>query len=101
MSDTKIYLNVPYAQKDEAKALGARWDATRKKWYVSAGKDIGLFAQWHADQEEWDEVKMTTSGRSVDKAKKPGQSSSQGSGVITYSTIPNFVAYDGDLPPWD
>jgi len=31
MPNSKIYLNVPFAQKDEAKALGARWDAIKKK----------------------------------------------------------------------
>jgi len=31
---TKIYLNVPFAQKDHAKGLGAKWDASKKKWYI-------------------------------------------------------------------
>ncbi|WP_157199584.1 DUF5710 domain-containing protein [Methylomonas koyamae] len=39
MAAAKTYLNVPYAQKDAAKALGARWDASNKKWYIPAGKD--------------------------------------------------------------
>ena len=30
----KIYLNVSYAQKDDAKAKGARWDAGKKQWYI-------------------------------------------------------------------
>ncbi|WP_255210691.1 DUF5710 domain-containing protein, partial [Methylogaea oryzae] len=30
MTNAKFYLNVPYAEKDQAKALGARWDASRK-----------------------------------------------------------------------
>lgn len=29
----KIYLNVPYDNKDEAKMLGAKWDVSKKKWY--------------------------------------------------------------------
>jgi len=48
MADSKTYLNVPFAQKDAAKALGARWDAANKKWYVPANKDITLFEQWQA-----------------------------------------------------
>lgn len=32
-----IYLNVPYAQKDIAKANGARWNPSVKKWYLPAG----------------------------------------------------------------
>jgi hypothetical protein len=44
-----LYLKVPFAEKDEAKALGARWDAAKKKWYVPAGKDPELFSQWTVD----------------------------------------------------
>lgn len=39
-------LKVPFAEKDEAKALGARWDAAIKKWYVPAGVDLAPFARW-------------------------------------------------------
>jgi len=35
---TKTYLNVPYAKKDEVKALGAKWDPTIKKWFISGDK---------------------------------------------------------------
>jgi ribonuclease HI len=40
---SKIFLNVPFAEKDVAKDLGARWDASKKKWYIfdnSENKDI-------------------------------------------------------------
>jgi hypothetical protein len=30
----RVYLNVSYAQKDEAKALGAKWDADKRQWYA-------------------------------------------------------------------
>jgi len=30
----KIYLNVPYAKKEDAKSKGARWDAGKKQWYI-------------------------------------------------------------------
>jgi ribonuclease HI len=32
--DTKIYLNVPFKDKDIAKNKGARWDPSKKKWYI-------------------------------------------------------------------
>lgn len=42
--DTKkpnaTYLNVPYAEKNGAKALGAKWDKFKKKWYFPAGKEM-------------------------------------------------------------
>ncbi len=40
------FLVVPFAEKDEAKALGARWDAASRKWYVPSGKDAAAFARW-------------------------------------------------------
>ncbi|MEU9987189.1 DUF5710 domain-containing protein [Streptomyces sp. NPDC048045] len=38
-SGSRLYLNVPYAEKDEAKTLlGARWDSRRRQWYVDADR---------------------------------------------------------------
>ena len=42
----RTYLAVPYAEKDDAKQLGAKWDRTEKAWYVPAGVDIGAFTPW-------------------------------------------------------
>ncbi|MFZ3017315.1 MAG: ATP-dependent helicase [Gallionella sp.] len=39
-------LQVPFHSKDEAKALGAKWDGVRKVWYVDAGIDIHPFKRW-------------------------------------------------------
>lgn len=39
-------LNVPFAEKDEAKQLGARWDPKRRKWCVPAGVDLAPFSRW-------------------------------------------------------
>ena len=30
----KVYLSVPFSRKDEAKALGAKWDNLVRKWFV-------------------------------------------------------------------
>lgn len=40
------YLDVPFKDKDQAKALGARWDAAARKWYAPDGKDVALFKTW-------------------------------------------------------
>ena len=39
-------LKVPFAEKDEAKKLGARWDAARKLWFVDGKADMAPFARW-------------------------------------------------------
>jgi hypothetical protein len=45
------FLTVPYAEKDQAKSLGARWNAEKKKWYVPAGSDLGPFKKWTSAEE--------------------------------------------------
>lgn len=32
--NSKVYINCPFEEKDSAKALGAKWDKKKKKWYV-------------------------------------------------------------------
>jgi hypothetical protein len=45
-SPERTYLAVPYAEKDDAKQLDAKWDRTEKAWYVPAGVDLDAFAAW-------------------------------------------------------
>lgn len=40
------YLDVPYKQKNEVKALGAKWDRGASSWYVPPGVDATAFAKW-------------------------------------------------------
>lgn len=47
-----ILLWVPFAHKDQAKALGAKWDRQAHAWYVPAGMDAAPFAQWTQRQAE-------------------------------------------------
>jgi len=42
----KIYLNVPREEKDDAKALGARWDPEAKKWWATK-ENIDKLKKWH------------------------------------------------------
>lgn len=45
-SQTRTYIAVPFAEKDEAKGLGAKWDRKEKAWYVPEGLDQAAFAKW-------------------------------------------------------
>lgn len=47
MQYKKIYLNVPYEEKEEAKKLGAKWDNAEKSWYctISPGEN-NKFKKW-------------------------------------------------------
>lgn len=44
--EERVYINVPIEEKDEAKALGARWDRNVKSWFVPDVKNINLFQKW-------------------------------------------------------
>lgn len=94
MTDAKIYLNVPYAEKDAAKALGAKWDAAHKKWYAPTGKDIALFTQWQIES-----IPLAPTKTQAKVPTATGKATT--SGVFTYAADKNFVAYNGDAPPWD
>jgi Domain of unknown function (DUF5710) len=39
-------LEVPFDEKNQVKALGGRWDAKKRKWFVPEGKDITPFKRW-------------------------------------------------------
>ena len=39
-------LDVPFSHKEEVKALGAKWDRTKKIWYVPSGVNPEPFAEW-------------------------------------------------------
>ena len=42
----RSYLVVPFKEKDEAKALGAKWDRQERAWYVPPGVDAAPFDKW-------------------------------------------------------
>lgn len=42
----RMNLKVPFAEKDQAKKLGARWDAAHKLWYVAGADNLEDFARW-------------------------------------------------------
>nr|AGH89379.1 putative DNA primase TraC [uncultured bacterium] len=47
----RTYLAVPFAEKNEAKALGAKWDKDAKSWYAPEGVDVATsgLARWRVD----------------------------------------------------
>jgi hypothetical protein len=48
MTGKRINLEVPFADKDKAKALGAKWDVSKKTWFVMShqGSDLSAFLMW-------------------------------------------------------
>ncbi len=46
MTATNTNLKVPFNEKDQAKALGAKWNVELKLWYVPLGVDSTPFEKW-------------------------------------------------------
>ncbi|MFA5922422.1 MAG: strawberry notch family protein [Methylococcaceae bacterium] len=71
----KTYINVPFKEKEEAKALGAKWDRQEKSWYVPGGVNLAPFAKWEkpAVTAETDALKAATATESPVEHQKPAQ----------------------------
>ena len=84
----RINLVTPYAEKDAVKALGARWDATKKLWYIVDVTDLTPFNRWLPQ--------MDTAVMGTDADSPPAQSKTQQAKSI------NNVPHCGcDVRPWD
>lgn len=71
MSDLRL-IKVPFSEKEDAKGLGARWDATVKSWHVPQGFDPAKFEKWwrYLDCPYEDKEKVRDLGGRWDKQSK-------------------------------
>lgn len=96
-----VFLTVPYAEKDAAKALGARWNPTRRRWYVADGVSTEPFAKW-IDAASATASASTATATSGGGAAKPGARAGSGR-VDSYQgkTVVgvNYVALEHDCNP--
>ena len=51
LAEEKIWLNVPYKEKNAAKGCGAKWDSREKRWYAPVGADLNGLAAWLPDKD--------------------------------------------------
>jgi len=66
----RVYLNVPYREKDAAKALGADWDRNKQKWYILEGVDAALFEKWLKKDEPMQGQKTQESVKEKNRAER-------------------------------
>jgi len=84
-------LKVPFAEKDEAKKLGARWDAARKIWYVDGAKDLAAFARWSPTPH--------TGAGSATPAPQSGRQQATGKVIVGSKYVERTPVCD--CPPWE
>ena len=82
----RINLVTPFAEKDAAKALGARWDSAKKQWYIVDVADLTPFLRWIPDRDAAavDVLKGSALPSNTFADKPPIKRST---GVITTSTL--------------
>ena len=98
----RINLVTPFAEKDAAKALGARWDSAKKVWYIDGVSDLTPFARWIPDLPA---AAGASTGLSAPPTAKAGpvtarRASGTGGAVTTRPTV--SVPHCGcDVLPWE
>ena len=90
------FLTVPFAEKDQAKSLGARWNAERKKWYVPAGTDLAEFKKWLGGATSKTAALQTSTSLQPVSSKPAPQMEHIGLTI----TGNDFVKLDHDCVPW-
>jgi len=94
----RINLVTPFAEKDAVKALGARWDATKKLWYITNVSDLTPFMRWIPNMEAAMETSTDDVKRSMKSTAKARVDHFQG--LTTGSTIE--VPHCGcEVLPWE
>ncbi len=68
----RIYLNVPFSEKDEAKALGAKWDRRAKAWYARDDMELEPFKRWQETKAKSQEPKINPEDEFAQALKENG-----------------------------
>lgn len=93
----RINLVTPFAEKDAVKALGGRWDATKKCWYIVDVADLTPFSRWIPNME----AAMAGSDAGI-KLPTKDPSKNQVNEFQGLTTGPTEVPHCGcDVLPWE
>ena len=102
-SEGRTWLRVPYADKDQAKKHGARFDGDRKQWYV-IGKDVPeALEQYLPDDSGGGRPNDKRPGNGQPEQKEAGQytiSNGSGYGGSPYKTGETIRSNRKDLPEY-
>ncbi|MDQ7989635.1 MAG: DUF5710 domain-containing protein [Candidatus Dactylopiibacterium sp.] len=90
----RVDLRVPFAEKDEAKRLGARWDASRKVWYVQNVANLATFQRWLTGAPA---EPAPAKGRAAPSAPRPSPTNLIAGQSVTGA---GYVALACDCLPW-
>lgn len=102
MNSVPLQLNVPFASKDQAKSLGARWNPKARCWYVPHGLDIQLFKLWWPEDLDAPGRDAAPSSTVAPSAKAGPKAVPRTEGAVPVFTGPDSVAVDPSSKlPWE
>ncbi len=90
----RMNLKVPYAEKDQAKQLGARWDPARKIWYVDGKEDLSDFSAWSPTPHDGTAASPQAPTRAAAKPRSTTSRVQVGSRYVEHARV-------CDCPPWE
>lgn len=85
-ASSSIPLKVPFNEKDQAKALGARWNAESKHWYVPQGIDATPFEKW-----------LVAGGVPAQSSAKPVDAKPAQAKIATREKPSSVASFDDDI----
>lgn len=85
----RINLKTPFAEKDAVKALGARWDATRKIWYITDVADLTPFLRWIPDVQAATQDATATPSGTAPVSLKPAAKAAGGVTTRPTTVVPH------------
>lgn len=65
ISDKVIYFNVPHEEREQARALGAKWNINAHCWFIPEGSNVKPF-----DEKGWQRVNPKDIEKSIQEKKE-------------------------------
>lgn len=94
----RINLVTPFAEKEAAKALGARWDAAKKCWYIVDMADLTPFSRWIPDVKAAMENSASSPARVAQGASKSRIDQFKGPTTGSATEVPHCGC---EVQPWE
>lgn len=94
----RLNLVTPFAEKDAAKVLGARWDSKTKNWYINDVVDLTPFLRWIPDADKATENVGTGTQPQPAPRKTPSSQNKAGHAIKPAIEVPHCGCH---VLPWE
>ena len=91
-----IKLNVPFKEKDEAKNLGAQWNASEKSWCIEDDQNLDDFKKWLPDDGSIEKIKAPckTVSKIIDEVKQSISNEYETDVIFKHLEVSSFKRVD-------